>query len=212
MCPSLGVPRSVAVLRAADDQLDMGYACPVCGVEQPDAAHLANHLAVTASVGRDDHEEWLAEHAPDWSDMGPTELGERLTALAPAVDTPDPVTGPEPSPGNGHGHDHSHGHGQENGRPAGLEDALAQQSRQPGRGSLSAETRGVLEEARELTRQMHESDSDPDPDPDPAPDQDAGEGTAGTGTDSGTDAPTGNARDGAGAENGNGNGNGNENA
>ncbi|ARS89981.1 DUF5810 domain-containing protein [Natrarchaeobaculum aegyptiacum] len=163
----------------------MGYACPVCGVEQPDAAHLANHLAVTASLGREDHEEWLAERVPDWGEMGPTELGDRLTEYAPAVDTPDPVTGPEPSPqhGRGHDHGHSHAHDHDGARPSGLEDALAHQSRQPGRGSLSAEARGALEEARELTRQMYESGSDATSDaestPDPADGGDAGgDGTA----------------------------------
>lgn len=159
----------------------MGYACPVCGVEEADAEHLANHLAVTASLGREDHEEWLEEHVPDWSDRGPTELGERLTDHVQPVDTPDPVTGPEPSPGHGHTHDHAHEHGQ--GRPQGLEDALAHQSHQPGRGSLSAEARGVLEEARELTREMHDSggdsgsnsnaDSDSNPDAEPGSDLDS---------------------------------------
>ena len=134
----------------------MGYACPVCGVEQADAEHLANHLAVTASLGREDHEEWLEEHVPTWGEMGPTELGERLAELAPTVDTPESVTEPGPVAVDD----------PVQGRPPGLEDALARQSRQPGRGALSAEAQRAIDEARELTRRMY--DSGPDDGSEPA--------------------------------------------
>lgn len=122
----------------------MGYACPVCEAEQADAVHLANHLAVTASLGRTDHLEWLTEYAPDWADRGPEELGEVVAEHAPEIE------GPEFD---------DHGHARD--RPDSLEEGLARQSRQPGRGSLTAEAESVLEEARELTRQMHE-DEEPD--------------------------------------------------
>ncbi|WP_440763236.1 DUF5810 domain-containing protein [Natronorubrum sp. DTA7] len=126
----------------------MGYACPVCGAEQADAAHLANHLAITASLGREDHREWLEEYAPDWGDCSPEELGERVSSHAPEIETPDFESA-------SHGHDH--------GRPEGLEGGIAQQSRQPGRGSLTAEAEDVLQEARELTKQMQETgDADDD--------------------------------------------------
>ncbi|WP_440771077.1 DUF5810 domain-containing protein [Natronorubrum sp. DTA28] len=121
----------------------MGYACPVCGAEQADAAHLANHLAITASLGREDHREWLEEYAPDWGDCSPEELGERVSPHAPEIETPDFESA-------SHGHDH--------GRPDGLEGGIAQQSRQPGRGSLTTEAEDVLQEARELTKQMQETD------------------------------------------------------
>ncbi|AEH38008.1 DUF5810 domain-containing protein [Halopiger xanaduensis] len=130
----------------------MGYACPVCDAEEADAKHLANHLAITASLGRQEHEDWLEEHAPDWPERSPEELGEIVSRHAPEIETPEFEGGPQ-----GHDHDHGHGHGQQPGRPA-LENELARQSRQPGRGSLTAEAEGVLEEARELTRQMRESD------------------------------------------------------
>ncbi len=120
----------------------MGYACPVCGAEQADAAHLANHLAITASLGREDHREWLEEYAPDWGDCSPEELGERVSPHAPEIETPDFESA-------SHGHDH--------GRPDGLEGGIAQQSRQPGRGSLTTEAEDVLQEARELTKQMQET-------------------------------------------------------
>ena len=128
----------------------MGYACPVCDTEEADAVHLANHLAITASLGRDDHRAWLEEHAPDWSDCTPEELGGRISPHAQETDTPEFEAG---------GHDHGH----DPGRPDSLEDGIARQSRQPGRGSMTAETERVLEEAAELTREMQtdaESDTD----------------------------------------------------
>ncbi len=120
----------------------MGYACPVCDAEQADAEHLANHLAVTASLGREDHLEWLDAHAPDWADRGPEDLGELVSQHAPEIDTPDFESG------------HDHG--------ATFEDELAQQSRQPGRGAMTSEAESVLSEARELTRQMQRSATDGD--------------------------------------------------
>jgi len=117
----------------------MGYACPVCHTAQADARHLANHLAVTASLGRRDHELWLEEYAPEWTDCSPDELADIVTAYAKEIDTPKFESG----------HDH--------GRPHRLEADLTRQARQPGRGELTADTAAVLEEARELTRQMTES-------------------------------------------------------
>ncbi|SDC32130.1 DUF5810 domain-containing protein [Natrinema hispanicum] len=123
----------------------MGYACPVCDAEEADAVHLANHLAITASLGREDHRAWLAEYAPDWSDCTPDELGERISPHVQEIDTPEFEAG-----------------GHEPGRPDSLEEGIARQSRQPGRGSMTAETQRVLEEAAELTREMtdHEDDGD----------------------------------------------------
>lgn len=129
----------------------MGYACPVCDVEQADAEHLANHLAITASLGRQDHREWLEEYAPNWGDCSPTELGEIVSQFAPEIETPD-------FDDSSHGHDH--------GRPASLEEGLAQQTSQPGRGSLSAEAESALQEAAELTKQMEASEHNGDGDDD----------------------------------------------
>ena len=117
----------------------MGYACPVCDAEQADAEHLANHLAITASLGRKDHEAWLEEYAPDWGDCNPAELGERIAPHAPEIETPDFNNA-------SHGHDH--------GRPGGLEGGIAQQSRQPGRGSMTSGAEDILQEAAELTERM----------------------------------------------------------
>ncbi|GAB7019272.1 DUF5810 domain-containing protein [Halostagnicola sp. A-GB9-2] len=121
----------------------MGYACPVCGTEEADGVHLANHFAVTASLGREDHLEWLETYAPNWNERGPDELAEIVTEHASEVETPEIKQGTD--------------HGQS---PS-LEAELAAQSRQPGRGSTtqepSPEAQGALEEARELTRKLYES-------------------------------------------------------
>ncbi len=127
----------------------MGYVCPVCGAEQADGVHLANHLGVTASLGREDHLEWLERHAPDWADCGPEELASQVVEYAAEVETPEFEA------------DHGHDHG------ATFEDELARQTRQPGRGAMAspettAETERVLEEARELTRRMYEDGDDAD--------------------------------------------------
>ncbi|WP_255170712.1 DUF5810 domain-containing protein [Natrononativus amylolyticus] len=123
----------------------MGYACPVCDAEQADAVHLANHLAVTASLGRSDHEAWLETHAPEWADHGPEELAAVVREHAPEIETTGPTTAEGASPS--------------------LEAELARQSRGAGRESMTAETARVLEEAQELTRRMHageEGDDDRD--------------------------------------------------
>ncbi|WP_265109133.1 DUF5810 domain-containing protein [Halosolutus halophilus] len=143
----------------------MGYACPVCDAEQADAEHLANHLAVTAALGREDHRDWLEEYAPDWADRGPEDLGEIVSQYAPEIETPEFESG--------------HGHG-----PT-FEDELARQSRGPGRGAMTSEAESVLEEARELTRQMQ--DSKPESGGEDA-DRDDGAGPDGEG---GSDAGTG---------------------
>ncbi|WP_254762312.1 DUF5810 domain-containing protein [Natrinema marinum] len=121
----------------------MGYACPVCDAEEADAVHLANHLAITASLGREEHRAWLEEHAPDWSDCSPEELGELVSPHAEETDTPDFDTA-------------GHQHGYDPGRPDSLEGGIARQSRGPGRGSMTAETENVLQEAAELTREMQD--------------------------------------------------------
>lgn len=121
----------------------MGYACPVCDAEQADDVHLANHLAVTASLGRDDHLEWLETHAPDWADCNPEELAEKVREYAPEIDVPE---------------------FEEGAGGATFEDELAMQARGAGRGDLTTpatdpETEQILEEAHELTRRMHEDGS-----------------------------------------------------
>ncbi|MCT9095468.1 DUF5810 domain-containing protein [Haloarchaeobius sp. HME9146] len=125
----------------------MGYACPVCEVPHADAEHLANHLAFTAMLHSDEHEDWLDDHAPDWESSNPAELGPVVTEHVEEAEFDgvfDDTT---------HQHDHDHGHER-------FEDAVAEQVGRGagGRGDLTSDQADVLEEARELTRQMHESD------------------------------------------------------
>lgn len=125
----------------------MGYACPVCEIPQQDETHLANHLAFSAMLGNEDHEEWLDEHVPDWEGMGPEELGERAAAFATEEEFEtvfDDTTG-------GHGHDHGGGAG---GR---FEDAVPPQR---GRQAMGGDVGGVLAEAEAMTREMYESEEE----------------------------------------------------
>jgi len=141
----------------------MGYACPVCSTPQADQRHLADHLAVTAMVHGDDHEEWLDEHVPDWSSMGPADLGPLVAehAIEPEYDAVFEDTtdghdgGPDP-------HDHRGVSGDR------LEDHLAREGhRGPGgRGDLTDEQRAILEAAREMTREMRGEDRTNDGDDD----------------------------------------------
>ena len=136
-------PPTGGVFPSAPLKPGMGYACPVCGAEQADGVHLANHLAVTASVGRADHREWLETHAPDWGECGPEELAERAVEYATEIETP--------------------GFDDAGGRAPNLEAELAAQTRRPGRGGPApggetGRVDAVLEEARELTERMSEGD------------------------------------------------------
>jgi hypothetical protein len=132
----------------------MAYRCPVCDVVQPDGEHLANHLAFTAMLDREDHAEWLDAHAPDFDEMGPEELA---AVIAPHVETVDAdgdhEQAHEPRPSNGA----TSPDGPEAG---GFEHAIERQAGRgrtaPGTqgGGLDAETQAILEEAQELTAAM----------------------------------------------------------
>jgi hypothetical protein len=127
----------------------MGYACPVCMGPQADPRHLADHLAVTAMVHGDDHEAWLDDHVPDWSEMGPAELGPVVAEHAPETDYPQVFEDTS---------DHDHGEDLH-----GLEEEIAGAGRRgPGRGDATAAGREVVAEARELTRQMLDGESGSD--------------------------------------------------
>lgn len=76
------------VIRSRYHRSDMGYECPVCSDPQADARHLANHMAFTALLGDETHEQWLDDTAPGWETDGDTELAERLRDKAPEVEYP----------------------------------------------------------------------------------------------------------------------------
>lgn len=137
----------------------MGYACPVCETPHPDAEHLANHLAFTAMLGDDGHEEWLDEHAPEWSQQGEAELATRVEEYAAEVGFPkvfDDTT-------QNHSHDDPRGGDL-------FEDEL-ERANAHGRGSMAGgaggataptgEAQEILQEAQEMTKQMlGEEDAD----------------------------------------------------
>jgi len=108
----------------------MGYECPVCGVEEADGEHLANHVAFTALVRGGDHEAWLDDHVPDWADRDPDSLAPEVTEHAAETDT-EPVTEP-------HGRD-------------------VPSVERTGGADLSGAAGDVLEEARALTEAMYEN-------------------------------------------------------
>jgi hypothetical protein len=145
----------------------MGYACPVCGDPQADGGHLANHLAFTAILGDDDHEAWLDEHASGWGEMSEDELADAVVDDVEETEFPqvfeDTVGGLEESGsdslsersgmlfedegfGDGHDHGHDHSQGDEHGHgPARAGDLSA---------DLDPETAAIVDEAREMTREM----------------------------------------------------------
>ncbi|MFB6073597.1 MAG: DUF5810 domain-containing protein [Haloarculaceae archaeon] len=168
----------------------MGYACPVCEIPQPDAVHLANHVAFSALTGDDDHEAWLDERVPDWGQMGEDDLAPLVAERAEKRDVAvEDATGADggrgrdrgPAPGHDHarggeagrardhGHarggeagrarDHGHARGGEAGRVGGSDHARARGSR-PSGGDLDPEAAAILEEARELTREMRDRADD----------------------------------------------------
>ena len=117
----------------------MGYACPVCGAEEADGEHLANHVAFTAMLRSDEHEDWLDDHVPDWSDRNPETLAPDITPHAPETET-EVVT-------------------DEGAHPRGLDGEVADHGGY-GRDTLSGDQQAVLDEARDLTRQMYGLDED----------------------------------------------------
>lgn len=118
--------------------MGMGYACPVCAARQVDGEHLANHVAFTAMLHGEDHETWLDEHVPDWGERDPGELADVVTGRADEVDVDgasDVTVGDRrgPIPESDH-------------------------HRSEGSGDLDPETRRVIAEAIEMTRERRMSD------------------------------------------------------
>lgn len=137
----------------------MGYECPVCGVPQADAKHLANHLAFTAVIhDGDEHEVWLDEHVPGWGERGERELAEAVVEHAADADYPQVFEDTVGSEGehqhdeersgklfeDDHGHPHGHDH-------AGAQGGIGERGPDPS--TLDPEARSIVEEAQELTAQ-----------------------------------------------------------
>ncbi len=153
----------------------MGYRCPVCDAPQRDAGHLADHLAFTAMLRGEDHEEWLDERVPEWGDLGTETLADRVAGYAPETEFEAVF---EDTTGGPHAHAHDHGrdptHAIDRGRPDVNVDAAAA-SGNSAAGAGDAELQSVLHEAREMTREMLDGADD-------------AEGDAGADTDSDGDA------------------------
>jgi hypothetical protein len=155
----------------------MGYACPVCEAPQQDAGHLANHLAFTAMLGDEDHEAWLDEHAHGWADQGERELANRVVEHAEETEFPqvfedttgddgdqrepadersgalfedDGAHGHAHGPDHGHSHDSGHSPGHQHGHDLPTDIDPGQHAADPD----DPETQEILEDAREMTREM----------------------------------------------------------
>jgi hypothetical protein len=128
----------------------MGYACPVCEVPHADEEHLANHLAFTAMLHSDEHEDWLDEHAPDWESMDAAGLAPLVADVVPEAELDESFEDTT------HDHNHGHDHGQQS---TGFDDGTVEQFGH-GQETPTEEQARIIEEARELTRKMYEDDSD----------------------------------------------------
>jgi hypothetical protein len=127
----------------------MGYRCPVCEHPQSDADHLANHIAFTALARGGGHEEWLDAHVPDWGDLDPASLGERVTEHAEEAGFPQVFDDITSDTDRDHGrHDSARG------------DLSLEEARSRTAGAVSDDCEEVLEEARELTRRCRENAAD----------------------------------------------------
>ncbi|SNR38898.1 DUF5810 domain-containing protein [Halorubrum vacuolatum] len=144
----------------------MGYACPVCVTPQRDGEHLAHHLAFTAMLHGDDHEEWLDEHVPGWGEMDPPGLAERVVPHAESAEYPevfeDTVDRGRPDLGvafdgqdghAGHGGHAGHSGAAHGGDRHGVDPA-----------ALDPEAAAAVREARELTERMIDDAAPDDPD------------------------------------------------
>ncbi|MEF8838655.1 MAG: DUF5810 domain-containing protein [Haloarculaceae archaeon] len=146
----------------------MGYACPVCGDPQADAGHLANHLAITAIARGGDHEAWLEEHVPDWTDRGEDTLATALSEQASEADYPQIFEDTTGEDGSDPDPDHSGWRHHRRGASGGaLEGDLPVDVPDQGLatdhtdGDFDAATREAIRRAREMTEEAT-SDGDTD--------------------------------------------------
>jgi len=123
----------------------MGYACPVCETPQRDGEHLANHLAFTAMLHGDEHEDWLDEHVDDWGDRTPVDLASSVTELAEETEYDEVF---EDTTRGGHSQHERQG---DTARP----DATGDPTSGAAEAVVDEAVESVLEEARELTEEMY---------------------------------------------------------
>jgi hypothetical protein len=130
----------------------MGYECPVCGIPQADGGHLANHAAFTALIHSGEHEEWLNENVPGWSDMGECELADAVTAQSEEDEFPQVFE--DTTDSGEHQHDHERS-GQLFDEPSVTGEGRQQHV---GSESLNAESQAILKEARRMTEERLKDD------------------------------------------------------
>jgi hypothetical protein len=131
----------------------MSYLCPVCAAPFGGGEPLADHLAVTAILHGDDHETWLDDTVADWASLSRADLGERVTDHAETTDDHEHI--------GEHSHsDHEHGYRAPepaDGLPNGIDAAGSAREAGGALGgdaALDADAQAIIEEARELTREM----------------------------------------------------------
>ena len=123
----------------------MSYLCPVCEAPFGGGEPLADHLAVTAILHGGDHEAWLDDTVADWDALSPAELGERVVDHAETTDDHEHVG------------EHSHSDPEPaSGLPNGIDSGAS--TRNVGDSTLDADAQAIIEEARELTREIQGDD------------------------------------------------------
>ena len=131
----------------------MSYLCPVCAAPFGGGKPLADHLAVTAILHGGDHETWLNDTVADWASLSRADLGERVVDHAETADDHDHI--------GEHSHsDHEHSHSDPepaSGLPNGI-DAAVSRREAGGNTAVDADAQAIIEEARELTREMQGED------------------------------------------------------
>ena len=132
----------------------MGYACPVCETPQRDGEHLANHLAFTAMLRSDEHEDWLDDRIDDWGDCTPADLASAVTEFAEETEY-DEVFEDTTGSAGGHTHDHQHS---DPARPDVADDPMGGAAN----AVVDEAVEAVLAEAQELTEEMYGMDDDGD--------------------------------------------------
>lgn len=131
----------------------MSYLCPVCAAPFGGGEPLADHLAVTAILHGGDHEAWLDDTVADWDALSRDKLGERVVDHAETTDDHEHIgehshSGPS---------EHSHGDPEPaSGLPNGIDSEAS--ARNAADSTLDADAQAIIEEARELTREMQGDD------------------------------------------------------
>ncbi|MFC7041545.1 DUF5810 domain-containing protein [Halonotius sp. GCM10025705] len=125
----------------------MSYLCPVCAAPFGGGEPLADHLAVSAILHGGDHEAWLDDTVADWDGLSRAALGERVVDHAETTDDHEHVG------------DHSHSHSDPepaSGLPNGIDSGAS--AHNAADSTLDADAQAIIEEARDLTREMQGED------------------------------------------------------